>query len=119
MWHALASASATQIWCMTAHVVYATQSGTLSSMAGTYAVEIETSAAKQIQRLQRHEQGRVMVAILALAGDPRPHGGIKMSGTDPAYRIRVGRFRVVYVVDDALRVVTVTRVGHRKEVYRR
>lgn len=44
---------------------------------------------------------------------------MKMSGSVDAYRIRVGVFRVVYVVDDSVGVVTVTRVGHRKEVYRR
>jgi mRNA interferase RelE/StbE len=88
-------------------------------MAGAFTVDVETAAAKQIQRLQRHEQERVMVAIMALAGDPRPRGCIKMSATDSSYRLRIGRFRVVYVVDDATRVVTVTRVGHRKEVYRR
>lgn len=88
-------------------------------MARRYEVEIETSPAKQIQRLQRHEQARVMAAIMALADEPRPHGCSKMLGTDSAYRVRIGKFRVVYVVDDGPRVVTVTRVGHRTEVYNR
>lgn len=88
-------------------------------MASGYDVEIEASAAKQVQRLQRHEQARVMIAIQSLAAEPRPHGCIKMSGAESAYRMRVGKFRIVYVVDDGLRVVTVTRVGHRREVYRR
>jgi mRNA interferase RelE/StbE len=85
---------------------------------GGYRVEIETSAAKQIQRLQRVDQKRVMASILALADEPRPHGCTKLSGLD-AYRIRVGVFRIVYIIDDGLRVVTVTRVAHRKEVYKR
>ncbi|AER49451.1 hypothetical protein SG4_41 [Mycobacterium phage SG4] len=85
----------------------------------SYRVEIETSAAKQIQRLQRSEQKRVMIAITALADDPRPHGCTKLSGTTDAYRIRVGNFRVVYVIDDGLHIVNVTRVGHRREVYKR
>jgi mRNA interferase RelE/StbE len=84
-----------------------------------YHVEVETSAVKQIKRLQRHEQQRVMAEILALANNPRRAGCMKMSGSVDAYRIRVGVFRVVYVVDDSVGVVTVTRVGHRKEVYRR
>ncbi|HEX5255608.1 MAG TPA: type II toxin-antitoxin system RelE/ParE family toxin [Mycobacterium sp.] len=87
-------------------------------MAGGYQVEIETSAAKQIQRLQRHEQKRVMVAIQSLASEPRPHGCVKLSGIDAAFRVRVGTFRIVYIVDDGLRVITVTRVGHRRETYR-
>ena len=93
--------------------------GTVWPVSGKYHVEVETSAVKQIQRLQRHEQQRVMTEILALAENPRPDGYIKRAGSVDAYRIRVGVFRVVYVVDDAVRVVTVTRVGHRREVYRR
>jgi len=88
-------------------------------MASEYQVEIETSAAKQIQRLQRHDQARVLDAIDALAVDPRPHGCTKLSGTDSAYRVRVGVFRIVYVIDDGLRIVNVTRVAHRREVYKR
>lgn len=88
-------------------------------MPGFYQVEIETSAAKQIQRLQRHDQARVMAAILGLADEPRPHGCVKLTGSDSGYRIRVGTFRVVYVVDDEAQIVNVTRVGHRKEVYKR
>jgi mRNA interferase RelE/StbE len=88
-------------------------------MPGSYHIEVETSAVKQIQRLQRHDQQRVMAAILALAHEPRPHSCTKLSGTDSAYRVRVGVFRIVYIVDDGLLVVTVTLVGHRKEVYRR
>lgn len=85
----------------------------------SYRVEIETSAAKQIQRLQRHDQKRVMVAITALADEPRPNGCTKLSGTDSAYRVRVGVFRIVYVIDDGLHIVNVTRVAHRREVYKR
>ncbi|WP_234821878.1 type II toxin-antitoxin system RelE/ParE family toxin [Mycobacterium tuberculosis] len=41
-----------------------------------------------------------------------------MSGFDTTYRIRLGNYRVVYIVDDAARVITVTRFGHRRGVYR-
>jgi mRNA interferase RelE/StbE len=82
-----------------------------------YEVEVENSAAKVIQRLQRHDQIRVTQAIADLSADPRPNGCTKLTGTD-AYRIRVGTFRIIYVIDDAEHQVTVTRVGHRREVYR-
>jgi mRNA interferase RelE/StbE len=88
------------------------------SMAGTHKVEIENSAARAIQRLQRHDQRRVLTAIAALADEPRPHGCEKLSGFDTTFRIRIGNYRVVYIVDDAVRAITVTRVGHRREVYR-
>ncbi len=87
-------------------------------MAGAYEVEIENSAAKAVQRLQRHDQIRVVSVMADLAAEPRPTGCAKLSGTQSAYRVRVGNYRIVYTVDDAERVVTVTRVGHRREVYR-
>jgi len=88
-------------------------------VASEYRVEIETAAAKQILRLQRHEQIRIKGAIDALAVDPRPHGCTKLSGTNDSYRMRVGVFRIVYVIEDRLYVVNITRVAHRKEVYKR
>jgi mRNA interferase RelE/StbE len=36
-----------------------------------------------------------------------------------ALRIRVGDYRVLYTIADDVLLVTVVRVGHRREVYRR
>jgi mRNA interferase RelE/StbE len=60
----------------------------------------------------------VRSAIDALAGDPRPRGASRLVGRDD-YRVRVGDHRIVYVVDDAERLVIVARIAHRREVYRR
>ena len=53
-----------------------------------------------------------------LAEDPRPPGVRSLAGYRPWLRVRAGDYRVIYVVDDAARVVTVAVVGHRREVYR-
>ena len=53
-----------------------------------------------------------------LAHHPRPDGCRKLQGSDDAYRIRVGDYRVIYTVDDAVLIVAVERVSHRREVYR-
>ena len=89
-----------------------------SGVAPVYQVEIENAAARAIQRLQRHDQVRIVKKINALATDPRPSGCSKLAGTESAYRIRIGDCRVVYIVEDSVRIVTVTRVAHRREVYR-
>ena len=60
---------------------------------------------------------RVLVAIKALAQSPRPTGVTKLRGED-LWRIRVGNYRVVYAVEDQRLVVTIVRVGHRREVSR-
>jgi mRNA interferase RelE/StbE len=46
------------------------------------------------------------------------NGAIKVQGTVNTYRIRVGNYRIVYVIDDSIEIVNVTRVGHRHDVYR-
>ncbi len=55
--------------------------------------------------------------IQSLADDPRPSGCKKLSG-NTLYRIRQGNFRIVYEVLDKKLVVTVIKVGDRKEIYR-
>lgn len=87
-------------------------------MASGYSIEFETSAVKVLRRIQRSWQVRISTAIKALAADPRPHGCTKLSGHADAYRIRVGDYRVVYTINDAIRIIRIEKIGHRREVYR-
>lgn len=82
-------------------------------------IEIKRSAAKEIAALPKRDQRRVLASIEALADEPRPAAARKLTGSENAYRIRVGDYRVVYQVVDDILTVLVVRVGHRKEVYRR
>jgi mRNA interferase RelE/StbE len=59
-----------------------------------------------------------MAAIADLAETPRPDGVRKIVGSEDAYRIRVGDYRIVYKIVDRVLTVFVVRVGHRKDVYR-
>jgi mRNA interferase RelE/StbE len=49
---------------------------------------------------------------------PRPPGVVKMHGSEGYYRLRVGDYRVVYAIEDAVLLVLVVRIGHRRDVYR-
>ncbi len=60
---------------------------------------------------------RIDRKILALAEDPSPPGCKKLRGYKDQWRIRVGDWRVLYAVDDAVKLVSITRVAHRREVY--
>ncbi len=87
-------------------------------MAG-YRVLIKPSAAKEIEAVgQKEDRQRIVTRIRSLARDPRPLGSEKLSGRGDLYRLRVGRYRVVYTVGDDELVVLIVRVGHRKNVYR-
>lgn len=61
---------------------------------------------------------RIRAATEALGENPRPEGVTKLAGTDDLWRVRVGDFRVVYMIADDVLVVTVVRIGHRRDVYR-
>ncbi|MCB1057920.1 MAG: type II toxin-antitoxin system RelE/ParE family toxin [Acidobacteria bacterium] len=84
-----------------------------------YDLLISPSAAKDLDRISRASDRRAVVRkITALATEPRPGGCRKLAGGDGWYRIRQGRYRIVYSVEDARLVVLVIRIGDRKEVYR-
>ena len=86
---------------------------------GKYRVLIKPSAAKEIEAVdQKKDRQRIVAGIWSLADDPRPVGCEKLAGESDRYRIRVGRYRVVYSIGDKELVVFVVRVGDRKEVYR-
>jgi mRNA interferase RelE/StbE len=85
----------------------------------SYRVLIKPSAAKEIEAVgQKRDRRGIVASILALADDPRPAGCEKLAGQTDRYRIRIGRFRVVYSIGDDELVVLVVRVAHRKDVYR-
>ena len=84
---------------------------------GLYAVRVKRSAEKEMDRLPQDIFDRVAEAILELEDDPRPHGCKKLKGVEE-YRLRVGPYRILYLIDDKKRVVEIVAVGHRREVYR-
>jgi mRNA interferase RelE/StbE len=63
------------------------------------------------------QRTRISKAIHLLGSEPRPRGVTKLTGAE-LYRIHVGDYRVVYAIDDTIRVVSVTSVGHRRDIYR-
>ena len=85
----------------------------------SYRVLIKASAAKEIEAVDpKKDRQRIVAAIRSLADDPRPPGCEKLAGEDDRYRIRVGRYRIIYSIEDKELLVFVVQVGRRKDVYR-
>ena len=85
----------------------------------SYEVRIKPSAVKELERVAtKKDRTRIVRRIRELAEDPRPPGCEKLS-TLERYRVRQGAYRIVYAVDDGERQVTVVKIGHRRDVYRR
>ena len=82
-----------------------------------YNLRIKRSAAKEIEALPAKDRKRVVTKIQGLAGNPRPVGSEKLSGEEK-YRLRQGDYRILYeILDDEL-IITVVKVGNRRDVYR-
>jgi mRNA interferase RelE/StbE len=83
-----------------------------------YSVLIKPSAVKEIEAIPlKKDRRRIVERISKLAENPRPPGCEKLSGQDK-YRIRQGRYRILYSIKDQDLVVYVVKVAHRKDVYR-
>jgi len=83
----------------------------------SFQVLIRRRAAKSLGKLPQGDYDRIREAIVGLAEDPRPPGASKLSARD-GWRIRVGRYRVLYDIQDDARSVVVLDVGHRRDIYR-
>ena len=83
-----------------------------------YRLLIKPSAVKDIEAIPlKRDRQRLVERIGKLAEDPRPFGSEKISGQDK-YRLRQGRYRILYAIEDQDLIVQVVKVGHRKDVYR-
>jgi len=82
-----------------------------------YRIEVKRSAEKELRKLPKADVIRILTQIEALADDPRPNGSIKLTNQEN-YRVRVGKYRVLYSIEDDILTVYVVKVGHRKDVYR-
>lgn len=84
----------------------------------SYKLLIKPSAAKELEGLPRKDRRRIVAKLEGLVGNPRPAGSEKLSGEEK-YRLRQGDYRVLYSIQDASATVTIVKIGHRREVYRR
>ncbi len=82
-----------------------------------YRVDLRRQVQKSLDKLPKSDFQAVVEAIKDLAQPPRPRGVEKVKSTG-LWRIRQGDYRIVYAIDDNEHLVTIVRVGHRKEIYR-
>jgi mRNA interferase RelE/StbE len=83
-----------------------------------YSLRIKSSAAREIEDIDgKADRRRVVERIERLAEEPRPRGCVKLA-REGFYRVRQGRYRIVYEVRDAALIVLVVRVGDRRDIDR-
>lgn len=82
-----------------------------------YEIRFKSSVRKDLRNIPKSDVNRILRRIEELAGNPRPKDSKKLTG-EALYRIRLGLYRIVYEIVDRDIVVTVVKIGHRKDVYR-
>ena len=83
-----------------------------------YTIIIKKTAQKQIQKLPKIYFDKVRKTILSLENVPRPHGCLKLTGSENVYRVKVGPYRIVYSIEDKMLTIFIFDVDDRKDVYR-
>ncbi len=83
-----------------------------------YRIELRPAAVRVLRKLDPPVARRVQAAIALLAEDPRPPASRPLRGR-PAWRVRVGDYRVIYTIEDDVLLVVVVTLGHRRDVYER
>ena len=85
-------------------------------MAG-YKVYFRESVEKDFRTIPKRDVSKILQRIKLLASEPRPAGCEKLTGQE-RYRLRQGRYRVVYSIQDIELTVWIVKIGHRKDIYR-
>lgn len=85
-----------------------------------YTLVFARSAEKELDQLTGGNLKKVVRKLNELENDPRPPGCLKLKGADEnIWRVRAGDYRILYAIEDVLRIVDIRRIGHRSDVYGR
>lgn len=82
-----------------------------------YEVIFTKSAKKAVFEIPKSYSTKIIETIDQLAFEPRPLGCKKLKGYNNIYRIRVGKYRIIYSINDSIVTVKIMRIGHRKNIY--
>lgn len=82
----------------------------------TYQVILRPQAKKSFSKITKREQHRIEIAIDLLSRNPYPPASRKLVNR-PEWRVRIGKYRILYEVIDNELVVLVISIGHRSEIY--
>ena len=83
-----------------------------------YKVIVLRSAEKDLSKLPSQVVKKIFPALEKLAENPRPAGSKKLVGQEEnLWRLRIGDYRIIYLIEDKIRVVEIRKAGHRKDIY--
>ena len=87
-------------------------------MKAIYAIIVKKSVVKDLRRIPEVVLARIESALRNLSTEPLPMGSEKIQGYDHHYRIRIADYRIIYEVAKEIRIITIIRVRHQRDVYK-
>lgn len=81
-----------------------------------YSIQFTKSAQKELSRIPKKDQLRVITRIQELSKDPRPVKSKKLTNEEK-YRVRQGNYRILYQIKDEELIIVLVKIRHRKEAY--
>jgi mRNA interferase RelE/StbE len=84
-----------------------------------YQIVVKPAARKELSKLSPYIVQQIANKIEKLASDPRPEGSKKLvNSKEKLWRVRIGDHRILYSIDDVVKIVDIYHVGHRRDIYR-
>jgi len=84
----------------------------------SYTIYISKGAEKDLAKIPANTTKKIVSTIDGLENNPRPRGSKKLKGSEENFwRVRVGDYRIVYLIEDTIKVIDIRKIGHRKDVY--
>ncbi len=85
----------------------------------SWKADFTPEARRQFERLDRSVQRRIQTYLNdnVLAGDPRRFGRALRGDLSGLWRYRVGDFRLIAKLEDAIVTVVIIKTGHRSVIY--
>ena len=84
----------------------------------SYQLFLKRSAEKELGELTGKTHDRIVEKLLEMKENPLPRGARKLQGRE-GYRIRMGRYRILYSIDEIQKKIEIFSIAHRQEVYKR
>lgn len=82
-----------------------------------YRILLSNKAIKDLDDIPAKDFTRISNKILVLKENPRPIGCMKLTNSE-SFRIRSGKYRIIYAIEDNIRTINIYRISHRKDSYK-
>lgn len=81
-----------------------------------YKIRFNPKARKELRKVDKKTYITIRKAVDSLAANPRPPASRKLVGS-PGYRLRVGNYRIIYIIEHKIVTVHIIKIGHRSKIY--